>query len=52
MEQLCHVCWEMVEGEDLGDHPDYLSFYCECGHSWGCQTTRSVDGADFYRMDE
>lgn len=33
----CPKCGAEVEGEDLGDHPQFLSFYCECGESWGHQ---------------
>ena len=34
MKKNCPRCGEKVEGVDLGDHPDYLSFACECGHIW------------------
>ena len=33
----CPKCNEECEGEDLGDHPLYLSYECECGctfNSW------------------
>ena len=33
-EMKCPKCGESVEGEDLGDHPAFLTFDCECGHSW------------------
>jgi hypothetical protein len=35
MEMICKKCNQSVEGEDMGDTPAYLSFYCECGESWG-----------------
>jgi len=35
MEKQCKKCDEMVEGEDLGDNPCWLTFVCECGHYWG-----------------
>jgi len=31
----CPKCGEEVEGEDLGDHPGWLEYDCECGESWG-----------------
>lgn len=34
MERECPKCGEMCEGDDLGDHPAYLTFSCECGHIW------------------
>ena len=34
MESKCHICKEMVTGEDLADTGVYLTFDCECGHSW------------------
>lgn len=34
MEKECPKCGETVVGEDLGDHPAYISFYCDCGHDW------------------
>lgn len=37
MTRNCPTCGGEVEGVDLGDHPDYLEFDCECGHSWGEQ---------------
>lgn len=33
----CPSCGEVVHGEDLGDHPGYLSFLCECGNEWDKQ---------------
>ncbi len=30
----CPKCNEECEGEDLGDHPSFLSFDCLCGYSW------------------
>ena len=31
----CPKCGEPCEGEDLGDHPCYLSFCCmECGYTF------------------
>lgn len=35
MDRKCAKCGEVVEGVDLGDHPAYLEFDCECGNSWG-----------------
>jgi hypothetical protein len=35
MEIQCKKCGEWVEGEDLGDHPFFLTFCCECGNYWG-----------------
>ena len=35
MMKKCPKCGELVEGVDLGDHPSYLEFDCECGNSWG-----------------
>ena len=34
MESKCKKCGEMVTGEDLGDHPAWLTFICECGAYW------------------
>ena len=31
----CPKCKAECEGEDLGDHPAFLTFDCECGHIWG-----------------
>lgn len=48
----CPKCSEDVEGEDLGDHPGWLDYYCECGHSWGSHEEgmdRLADHADFLR---
>lgn len=53
--QICRKCKEEVEGEDLGDHPGYLEYYCECGNSWGDDKEgmdRLVDYADFLRKAE
>ena len=35
MMKPCPKCGEEVEGMDLGDHPSWLEFACECGHTWG-----------------
>lgn len=43
-EMKCPKCGESVDGEDLGDHPGYLSFLCECGHEWD----KTVDMPDLY----
>jgi len=52
MEQKCKKCGEMVEGEDLGDHPAFLSFYCECGNSWGANILGDlIDRAMLYKED-
>ncbi len=35
MDERCENCGGWVSGEDLGDHPHYLTYYCEeCGRSW------------------
>jgi len=35
MTKNCPKCGAECEGEDLGDHPCYLSFCCmECGHTF------------------
>jgi hypothetical protein len=31
----CPKCKEECEGVDLGDHPCWLTFECECGYMWG-----------------
>lgn len=33
-ESRCHVCKEVVIGEDYGDHPQWLTYDCLCGHMW------------------
>lgn len=40
----CPYCGaEDQEGEDLGDHPSYLSFECgECGRSFARDTWRDI----------
>ena len=39
MTKNCPKCGEECEGEDLGDHPCYLSFLCECGHEFDSDVT-------------
>ena len=39
-ERVCFKCGSIVLGEDLGDHPEWLDFYCDgdkCNNSWGEQ---------------
>jgi len=31
MEIICPKCGEECEGEDLGDHPCFLTCECDCG---------------------
>ena len=33
--KTCKKCGEEIEGQDLGDHPAFLTFDCDCGYSWG-----------------
>lgn len=35
MYKTCKKCGEEVEGVNLGDHPFFLEFVCECGEYWG-----------------
>ena len=35
MQSKCNKCHELADGIDLGDHPAFLEFDCECGESWG-----------------
>lgn len=48
MESKCHICKAVVEGEDMGDIETWLTFYCECGHSWG--EDRGAEFADRARQ--
>lgn len=54
MMQLCPKCKAECEGEDLGDHPCYLSFCCdECGHTFDYNSMADmVDAAMMMREDQ
>ena len=54
MEKNCPKCGEPCEGEDLGDHPCYLSFCCvECGHTFDYNSMPDmVDRAMMMREDQ
>lgn len=48
--KLCPKCGQECEGEDLGDHPAWLDFSCECGYSWGANCMDEYYAqADFLR---
>ena len=52
---LCKTCGAEVEGKDLGDHPGWWDYYCECSNSWGSHEEamdRLCDMADSLRKAE
>lgn len=51
-EMKCPKCGEMCAGEDLGDHPGWLDYYCpKCKEVWGASDhDRLASMADHLRM--
>lgn len=41
--RTCKVCKREVEGEDMGDHPNWLTFLCECSNSWSENCASDVE---------
>jgi hypothetical protein len=48
-EMECPGCKNMITGEDMEDHPSFLTFFCEeCGCGW----SKTVDLPDIYDKGE
>ena len=40
MDKECPRCNDICSGEDLGDHPCFLSYSCDCGFNFSYDTYR------------
>ena len=52
MEKTCRKCGLSVEGEDLGDHPAFLTFICECGNYWDEDCSSDFDDIIMMRKED